>query len=213
MPTTTTSANETVWVTKITTAFTTLCPTSSAIVDGDTTSILTYIGTSSVETTILQTITKLVSQISDGQVQAPGPTKSSSTLSSVVAIESSAVADLSTVAVSESLYPSTTGAEALPPVNTQVGNSNWGTLDTGCFPKWLAKADGTPYVSAPWGNFSTKNADATVVGNVPKTGVTRFYEFTVSRGTIAPDGVLRDVILINGQYVGYGPFPHCIVRN
>lgn len=91
---------------------------------------------------------------------------------------------------------------SVAPVNTQVGNSTWGTLNTGCFPKWLPKADGTPYTSAPWGNLTTKNSDATVFGDIPNTGVTRYYEFTISRGTLSPDGVERDVILVNGQYPG-----------
>ena len=31
-------------------------------------------------------------------------------------------------------------------------------------------------------------------------GVTRYYDFTVARNTIAPDGVQQAVILVNGQY-------------
>lgn len=38
--------------------------------------------------------------------------------------------------------------------------------------------------------------------NVPDTGVTRYYDFTISRGTAAPDGVQRDVIVVNGQFPG-----------
>lgn len=86
------------------------------------------------------------------------------------------------------------------PASTQTGNSTWGTLDADYFPKWLPKPDGTPYLSAPWGNLTTENADATVLGDIPTTGVTRYYEFTISRGTLAPDGVMRDVILVNGQF-------------
>ncbi|PVH96463.1 laccase-like multicopper oxidase [Periconia macrospinosa] len=36
--------------------------------------------------------------------------------------------------------------------------------------------------------------------NVPNTGKVRLYEFTVSRGTVAPDGVERSAILVNGQF-------------
>ena len=36
----------------------------------------------------------------------------------------------------------------------------------------------------------------------PKTGVTRFYDFTISRGTVAPDGYSKPSILINGQFPG-----------
>jgi hypothetical protein len=34
----------------------------------------------------------------------------------------------------------------------------------------------------------------------PGTGVTRYYDFTVARNTIAPDGVQQAVIVVNGQY-------------
>lgn len=38
--------------------------------------------------------------------------------------------------------------------------------------------------------------------NHPDTGVIRRYEFSVSRGTIAPDGYELPVILVNGQFPG-----------
>lgn len=38
--------------------------------------------------------------------------------------------------------------------------------------------------------------------SAPHTGAVRSYDFTVTRGQISPDGYLRDVILINGQYPG-----------
>ena len=34
------------------------------------------------------------------------------------------------------------------------------------------------------------------------TGVVRSYDFTVSRGTIAPDGVNKSVLLVNDQFPG-----------
>lgn len=36
----------------------------------------------------------------------------------------------------------------------------------------------------------------------PRTGVIRSYDFTVSRGLIAPDGYEREVILVNGAFPG-----------
>ena len=36
----------------------------------------------------------------------------------------------------------------------------------------------------------------------PNTGVIRRYDFSVSRGTIAPDGYELPVILVNGQFPG-----------
>jgi FtsP/CotA-like multicopper oxidase with cupredoxin domain len=37
---------------------------------------------------------------------------------------------------------------------------------------------------------------------VPFTGVIRRYDFTISRGVIAPDGYQRDVLLVNGAFPG-----------
>lgn len=84
----------------------------------------------------------------------------------------------------------------------QVGDSIIGTLCQSPLPKWLEKPDGTKYTSAPWKNATTKKTDPTLEGHIPVTNVTRRYDFTVSRGTLSPDGVLRDVILVNNQYPG-----------
>ncbi|KAK4555604.1 hypothetical protein LTR86_007357 [Recurvomyces mirabilis] len=80
----------------------------------------------------------------------------------------------------------------------QVGNSIWGTLCQPYFPQWLGDSP-----TVPWGeNRTVKNSDATVKKDIPITNVTRPYNFTVSRGQLSPDGVLRDVILINNQFPG-----------
>lgn len=79
----------------------------------------------------------------------------------------------------------------------QVGSSNLGTLCAPYLPKWLNE-----YPTAPWGNLTTKNSDATVQGDIPVTNVTRYYNFTITRGRISADGVLRDVILVNNQFPG-----------
>lgn len=84
----------------------------------------------------------------------------------------------------------------------QVGDSILGTLQQPTFPKWLNNSDGQPYLTAPWGDRTTQNSDATIEANVPTTNVTRKYDFTISRSQISPDGVLRDVILVNGQFPG-----------
>lgn len=84
----------------------------------------------------------------------------------------------------------------------QVGNSTWGTLCQPTYPKWLDGPNGQKYATAPWGDKNTKNSDATVRSDVPNTGVTRYYDFTIARGRISVDGVLRDVILVNDQYPG-----------
>ncbi|SLM35034.1 multicopper like protein [Lasallia pustulata] len=52
----------------------------------------------------------------------------------------------------------------------------------------------------PWGTLSASNTNPYT--NSPNTGVVRSYDFTIERGTIAPDGFERSVILINGQFPG-----------
>ncbi|KAK5119386.1 hypothetical protein LTR85_007742 [Meristemomyces frigidus] len=96
----------------------------------------------------------------------------------------------------------------------QVGDSLLGTLCAPYLPQWLDQ-----YPTAPWGNLTTKNSDATVKGDIPITNVTRYYEFTLSRGQISADGVLRDVMLINNQFPGptleanWGDWIQVIVHN
>ena len=114
--------------------------------------------------------------------------------------------------ISEKLYgtsvqPSSSSTASQSPVSTltnkeQVGKSLWGNLNRGTFPKWLSGLNGQPYSAAPWGDRTTENSDATIKDNVPETNVTRSYDFTISRSQISPDGVLRDVLLINGMYPG-----------
>jgi FtsP/CotA-like multicopper oxidase with cupredoxin domain len=52
----------------------------------------------------------------------------------------------------------------------------------------------------PWGKRTGAGTNPYV--EYPTTGVVRHYDFTVSRGFIAPDGYLRDVLLVNGAYPG-----------
>ncbi|POS70429.1 laccase-1 precursor [Diaporthe helianthi] len=51
----------------------------------------------------------------------------------------------------------------------------------------------------PWGNVT---ADLQDPDQIPSTGVTHKYHFTVSRANLAPDGVTRPMILINGKFPG-----------
>lgn len=51
----------------------------------------------------------------------------------------------------------------------------------------------------PWGNRNSQTDDPKTP---PNTGVTRFYDFTISRGIGSPDGVPTQMILINGQFPG-----------
>ncbi|KAH6605312.1 laccase [Trichoderma cornu-damae] len=51
----------------------------------------------------------------------------------------------------------------------------------------------------PW---STLDVNTNYYDTSPKTGVIRSYNFTVSRGAIAPDGYQRNVLLVNGAFPG-----------
>ena len=52
----------------------------------------------------------------------------------------------------------------------------------------------------PWGTATALNTNPYEIP--PFTGVIRHYDFTISRGVLAPDGVSREVILVNGAYPG-----------
>ncbi|PBP15727.1 ascorbase and Cu-oxidase [Diplocarpon rosae] len=79
----------------------------------------------------------------------------------------------------------------------QNGQSTYGTLSAPILPAFLTS---NPLPQGfPWGSLTagTSNPDFP-----PTTGVTRVYDFTVTRSVIKPDGVSKDVILINGQFPG-----------
>ncbi|KAK4636170.1 oxidoreductase ptaK [Fulvia fulva] len=84
----------------------------------------------------------------------------------------------------------------------QAGQSLWGSLCQPTFPKWLPDGEGKQYASAPWGDRTTRNADGVKNDHIPVTGVVRRYDFTITRGTAAPDGVVRNVFLVNNQFPG-----------
>ena len=88
------------------------------------------------------------------------------------------------------------GHNGLPQSRTN-GNSWLGTFHAHRFPPWIGHGNGG---QAPWG---PRNAGHTnPYHDAPVTGITRYYNFVISRGTIAPDGVERSVILVNGQFPG-----------
>jgi len=53
---------------------------------------------------------------------------------------------------------------------------------------------------APWGRLTDWGTNPYT--RYPNTGVIRTYDFTVSRGVIAPDGYERPVLLVNGAFPG-----------
>ncbi|KAK3330655.1 multicopper like protein [Apodospora peruviana] len=52
----------------------------------------------------------------------------------------------------------------------------------------------------PWGTLTDWGTNPYT--EWPRTGVIRTYDFTISRGVIAPDGYHRDVLLVNGAFPG-----------
>jgi Multicopper oxidase len=73
----------------------------------------------------------------------------------------------------------------------QNGNSPLGSFSAPKLP---------PYLRGP--GFPTSIVPRSANLQMPKTGVTRSYNFVVSRATIAPDGVERSVLLVNGAFPG-----------
>ncbi|KAF2459428.1 Cupredoxin [Lineolata rhizophorae] len=101
---------------------------------------------------------------------------------------------------------------AIDPIR-QVGNSQYGTLDMPEFPTCLTNnpmPDGFP-----WGSRDCSSDPA----DIPNTGVTRHYDFTIARAVVAPDGIDRDAILVNGQFPGptieanWGDWIEVVVHN
>ncbi|KAI9847326.1 MAG: hypothetical protein M1837_002913 [Sclerophora amabilis] len=86
---------------------------------------------------------------------------------------------------------------ALPQSKTN-GNSTWGTLDAPLIEDFLTN---NPLPNGyPWSLDTAKNTNPYT--SPPRTGITRYYDFTIERGMIAPDGYLKESILINGQFPG-----------
>lgn len=96
----------------------------------------------------------------------------------------------------------------------QNGNSPLGVLPGPVLPPYLG---GPGHDNVPWGNRTANGTNYYV--DIPDTGVTRFYDLTISRGRIAPDGFEKNVILVNGQFPGplleanWGDYFKITVRN
>lgn len=78
------------------------------------------------------------------------------------------------------------------------GASLLGTLEAALLPLFLTNnplPNGTP-----WGTKTS--TDTNPYTQSPTTGIIRTYDFTVSRGMIAPDGYEMPVLLVNGAFPG-----------
>ncbi|KAF2768645.1 hypothetical protein EJ03DRAFT_389791 [Teratosphaeria nubilosa] len=54
----------------------------------------------------------------------------------------------------------------------------------------------------PWGGRSVSATNPYDLNQIPNTGVTRKYEWTLTNETLAPDGVELSLLVVNGQYPG-----------
>lgn len=156
---------------------------------------------SGVSATSLRSYNSTMSPVLSSSVGATAPASAATMTGGLIShtvIPATAAYPSSTTTTAASMIPSCSSQPTTPLTNEeQVGDSLLGTLCAPDLPKWLGEYD-----SAPWGDLTTSNSDATVDGDVPITNVTRSYEFNISRGRISADGVLRDVILINNQFPG-----------
>ncbi|KAJ9614470.1 hypothetical protein H2200_002607 [Cladophialophora chaetospira] len=97
------------------------------------------------------------------------------------------------------------GVNGLPQDKTN-GNSPLGTLRAPRYYRYVGDAPGQtntttpPSGGFPWGD--RKASDANSDSSPPATGAVRSYNFVISRGYLAPDGVELDLLLVNGQYPG-----------
>ncbi|KAI1392521.1 putative multicopper oxidase [Hypoxylon trugodes] len=80
-------------------------------------------------------------------------------------------------------------------LTAQNGVSLWGTLMVPTLPLWIEGSG-----SIPWGDRSAGSSNPYT--DAPHTGITRRYEFNISRGVIAPDGYKKPVLLVNDQFPG-----------
>lgn len=77
----------------------------------------------------------------------------------------------------------------------QNGKGTLGILPSPVLPPFLGGSQGIP-----WGNRTAEGTN--VYEDTPDTGVTRYYEFDIARGVLAPDGQEVPMMLINQQFPG-----------
>lgn len=101
------------------------------------------------------------------------------------------------------------------PQHTTNGNSTLGTPDSRRLPDFLTS---NPLPGGfPWGDRTDLDNDP--YHHTPDTGVTRYYEFTIARAWISPDGYNKSSILVNGEFPGpaieanWGDWIEVVVHN
>jgi len=82
------------------------------------------------------------------------------------------------------------------------GGAKWGTSAVSPLGPWVNSSGQPMWQGTPWGDKNAADTNPYDPHLTPNTGVTRRYEFTVSRSIIAPDGVEKQGIVFNGQFPG-----------
>lgn len=92
------------------------------------------------------------------------------------------------------------GQQALPQQSTN-GESPLGALNAPQFQPFIgSSASDSGTEGAPWGNRTANGTNPYT--SAPSTGVVRSYDFTIARSRLAPDGVERDVLVVNSAFPG-----------
>jgi len=92
------------------------------------------------------------------------------------------------------------GQNNLPQASSN-GDSPLGTSDAPILSPFIgSSSSGSDTSGAPWGNLTAESSNPYT--SAPNTGVTRYYTFNVARGVLAPDGVEREMLLVNNQFPG-----------
>ncbi|KAK0291124.1 hypothetical protein LTR35_001845 [Friedmanniomyces endolithicus] len=82
-----------------------------------------------------------------------------------------------------------------------TGGSQLGTFNAPTYPKFMdgPHPGGAP---TPWGDRNADNCNPYDINAIPNTGVTRYYDWTVTNMTMAPDGVELAMLVANGAFPG-----------
>lgn len=115
-------------------------------------------------------------------------------------------------------------ASSLVPALPTNGLSDLGTIDAPTLGLFLVDdqtklIDGTPFGLNATGEPYEAPSTNPYEGNIPLTNATRRYTFTITRGSIAPDGFNKTSLLVNGQFpaplleANWGDTFHITVKN
>lgn len=84
------------------------------------------------------------------------------------------------------------------PQDVTNGRSKWGTFEAPTYPQYLSN---NPMPNGkPWGSLTADKSNP--YEEAPYTGVTRHYKFEISRMDMAPDGVVKNMMVVNQQFPG-----------